>query len=80
MLGEHRGDVVTEERGVLVVFDIGTVDTEDEVNTAGRKVFDDEVNHPMPAGHVLPAFRSLISDTTRDGVSFTAWPGSQLLF
>jgi len=37
VFGQHRGDVVTEERGVVDVFDIGTVDTEDEVNTTGRE-------------------------------------------
>ena len=71
VFGQHRGDVVTEERGVVEVLDIGAVDTEDEVDATRRKVFDDVVNNPMPTGHISPASRAPTSDTTRNGVGFT---------
>ena len=58
VLGQHRGDVVTEERGVVEVLDIGAVDTEDEVDAARRKVLDDVVDNPMPVRHFSPVFPS----------------------
>ena len=57
MLGQHRGDVVAEEGGVVEVLDIGAVDTEDVVDATRREVRDDVIDNPMPVRHISPVFR-----------------------
>ena len=38
VLGQHRGDVVAEVRGVVEILDVGTVDAEDVVDAARREI------------------------------------------
>ena len=62
VLGQHRGDVRTEIRGVVKVFDVGTVDTEDVFDSGPREMLDDVVDHPVLARHTR--------DTTRRPLGF----------
>ena len=52
MFGQHRGDVIAKERGVVQILDVGAVDTEDVADTNRREVLDDVVDDSMP-GHLL---------------------------
>src|SRR5262249_52329340 len=80
VFGQYRGDVVTTGCGVIDVFDVGAVDSEDVVNATRPEIPDDVIDNPMPAGHMSPASPRPTSDTTLNGDRFTAWPGSQVLF
>ena len=45
MLGQYRGEVVTEVRGVVEVLDVGAVDTEDVIDTTRRQIPDDVIDN-----------------------------------
>jgi hypothetical protein len=48
VLGQDGGDVGVEMGGVVQVFDIGAVDSEDVIDASGHEVIDNEINHPAP--------------------------------
>ena len=51
MLGQHRGDIRAEICGVVKIFDVGAVDTEDVADSGSREVLDDTIDHPVLAWH-----------------------------
>ena len=53
VLGQHRGHVRPEVRRVVEILDVGTVHTEDVVDSDFREVLDDVIDHPVLSGHLL---------------------------
>ena len=51
MLRQNSGDTRMEVRGVVQILDIGTVDTEQVVDTDGRKLVNDVVDHALLTVH-----------------------------
>ena len=74
MLGQYRGDVVTEERGVVEVLDIGAVDTEDVIDTTRRQIPDDVIDNTMSACHSSPAFASYLQTRLATELGSTRQP------
>ncbi len=58
MLGQDGGDVRAKVRGVVEIFDVGTVDAEDVVDSGRRQIADDVVDHPMCFRHSFTCFRT----------------------
>src|SRR4029079_4938919 len=80
VLGQDCGDVVTKERGVIEVLDVGAVHTEDVADAPRLEIPYEVIDNTMPSGHISPASPRPNLDTTLGGVRFTAWRGSQVLF
>jgi hypothetical protein len=53
VLGQHRGELGPEVRGVVQILDVGAVDTENVIHPERREVSDDVIDHPVLAEHVL---------------------------
>ena len=51
MLGQYRGDVVVEVRGIVEILDVRAVDAENVFDAGRRQIADDVVDNPMRSGH-----------------------------
>jgi hypothetical protein len=55
MLSQDRGEIRTEIRSVIKIFDIRTIHAEDVIHADRRKVLDNVVNHPVSPGYGVHA-------------------------
>src|SRR6185312_2412905 len=55
MLSQDRGEIRTEIRSIIKIFDIGTIHAEDVIHADRRKVLDNVVNHPVSPGYGVHA-------------------------
>ena len=55
MLSQDRGEIRTEIRSVIKIFDIRTIHAEDVIHADRRKVLDNVVNHPVAPGYWVHA-------------------------
>ena len=51
MLGQYRGDVIVEVRGIVEILDVRAVDAEDVFDAGRRQIADNMVDNPMRSGH-----------------------------
>jgi hypothetical protein len=55
MLSQDRGEIRSEIRSVIKIFDIRTIHAEDVIHADRRKTLDNVVNHPVSPGYRVHA-------------------------